>query len=373
MLTVLAIKKLEPKTKEYTKNILPGLFLRIKPNGTKIFVIKKRVKGKLFSHSIGTFPHISLAEAIKEYEKIVSIYSLPDEAKSTFEHVFNCWLDLKRTKLSSSSIQKIERAFNKILIPTFGKLPIALVTTPKLIDAIRPFSDRAESTQKLCGWLKQMELYAVNYGIIDACRWQGVNKVFALPKIQNMPAFHPSELPSFFNKILKETATSTFVLDALMIGFYTLLRPGEYTKLKWKWIKEDVIYVPAEIMKMKRPHRVPISSQLKMLLDHRVKVSEYVLFSPRNLNRHILPDTIEKFLRTHGFRGVLVPHGIRSIGRTWMTEHRVPFDVAEQCLAHSVGSHTVQAYDRSDLLEARKKVMQDWCDYLSKCISDSQK
>lgn len=158
-----------------------------------------------------------------------------------------------------------------------------------------------------------------------------------------------------------------------MIGFYTLLRPGEYTKLKWKWIKEDVIYVPAEIMKMKRPHRVPISSQLKMLLDHRVKVSEYVLFSPRNLNRHILPDTIEKFLRTHGFRGVLVPHGIRSIGRTWMTEHRVPFDVAEQCLAHSVGSHTVQAYDRSDLLEARKKVMQYWCDYLSKCISDSQK
>ena len=54
-----------------------------------------------------------------------------------------------------------------------------------------------------------------------------------------------------------------------------------------------------------------------------------------------------------------------------MTEHRVAFDVAEQCLAHSVGSQTVQAYDRSDLLDERRKVMQEWCDYLSKCISDS--
>ena len=367
MLTALAIRKLEPKEKEYTKKIVPGLFIRVKANGTKIFVIKKKVKGKLFSKSLGTFPNISIADAKIELDKITALYSLPVEAQSTFEQVFQCWLDLKRTKLSSSSIQKIERAFKKILIPTFGKLPIALVTTPKLIDAIKPFSDRAESTQKICGWLKQMELYAVNYGIIDACRWQGINKVFALPKIQNMPAFHPSDLPSFFIKMMKETSTSTFVLDALMIGFYTLLRPGEYTQLKWEWIHGDVIYIPAEVMKMKRSHRVPISKQLQNILDNRLKISEYVLFSPRNPQKHVLPDTIEKFLRTHGFRGVLVPHGIRSIGRTWMTEHRVPFDVAEACLAHSVGSQTVQAYDRSDLLEERRKVMQEWCDFVDAC------
>ena len=125
-------------------------------------------------------------------------------------------------------------------------------------------------------------------------------------------------------------------------------------------------------MKMKRSHRVPISKQLKKLLEHRAKVSEFILFSPRNLEKHILPDTLEKFLRTHGFRGVLVPHGVRSIGRTWMSETRVPFDVAELCLAHAVGSQTVQAYDRSDLLEERKKVMQEWCDFVETCFNQKK-
>ena len=372
MLTSLAIQKLSPRDKEYSKTVLPGLYIRVKANGTKIWVFKKKISGVFVSQSFGTFPTISYKDSLIKYEQILQSHSLSLEQSKDFGVIFNDWLNLKKQSLMPNSVKKINRAFERLLVPKFGKIPIDLITTPALISVLKSYEDRPESLKKLCGWLKQCEIYAINSGKIDKLRWQGIDKVFASTRAKNMPSIPPSELPNFFTKLLKESATSTFVLDALMIGFYTLLRPGEYTQLKWEWIQDDVIYIPAEVMKMKRSHRVPISKQLKKLLEHRAKVSEFILFSPRNLEKHILPDTIEKFLRTHGFRGVLVPHGVRSIGRTWMSETRVPFDVAELCLAHAVGSQTVQAYDRSDLLEERKKVMQEWCDFVETCFNQKK-
>ena len=372
MLTSLAIHKLKPREKEYSKTVLPGLYIRVKVNGTKIWVFKKKIAGVCVSQSFGTFPSLSYKDALIKYEQTLQTHALPLEQAKDFEVIFKDWLNLKKQTLTQNSVIKISRAFERLLVPKFGKIPIDLITTPALISVLKSYEDRPESLKKLCGWLKQFEIFAVNSGKLNTLRWQGIDKVFASPRAKNMPSIPPSELPNFFTKLLKESATSTFVLDALMIGFYTLLRPGEYTQLRWDWVREDTIYVPAEVMKMKRPHRVPISRQLKKLLEHRPKVSEFILFSPRNLDKHILPDTIEKFLRTHGFRGVLVPHGVRSIGRTWMSEARVPFDVAELCLAHSVGSQTVQAYDRSDLLEERRKVMQEWCDFVETCFNQKK-
>lgn len=371
MLTALAIQKLKPQPKEYTKTVVPGLYIRVKPNGLKIWVIKKKISGQVISKSLGQYPSITYQQATAILDQIIATNA--DQEKScTFGTIFNKWISFKKDSISQQSVIKIERAFERILLPKFSLLPISMVTAPALIEAIKPYSDKTESVHKLCGWIKQMEMYAINYGLIDVSRWQGINKVFSSPKNANMASFHLKILPDFFQKFCREAVTSAFIMDAFLIAFYTLLRPGEYTKLRWDWIKDGVIHVPAEIMKMKRPHRVPISYQLQSVLERRLKISEYVLFSPRNPSKHVLPDTLEKFLRVHGFQGVLVPHGIRSIGRTWMSEHRVDFDVAELCLAHSVGSSTVKAYDRSDLLEERKKVMQQWSDFVEESIMTAQ-
>ena len=119
---------------------------------------------------------------------------------------------------------------------------------------------------------------------------------------------------------------------------------------------------------MKKAHRVPISSQLRTILEMQPKISRYVFPSPVDLTKHYNRDTVSKFLRNHGFKGQLVSHGIRSIGRTWMHDNDVPFDVAELCLAHTVGTSTTRAYDRSDLLEKRREAMQKWCDYVKSCL-----
>lgn len=370
MLTSLAIQKLKPSEKEYSKTVAPGLYIRVKPNGTKIWVFKKKISGISISKSLGTFPSLSYKDACSIAEQIIQSHSLPVEQSKDFDVVFTDWLNLKKQTIKPESVNKIFRAFERTLLPKFSKIPINVITTPAIIEALKPLEDRPEYLRKLCGWIKQFEIYAVNYGKIDTVKWQGIDKVFAFGKGANMPSIIPKNLPDFFKQLARESVTSSFIYDALMIGFYTLLRPGEYTQLRWEWIKDDVIHLPAEVMKMKQPHRVPVSSQLKKLLEQRPKVSEFVLFSPRDLQRHVLPDSLEKFLRTHGFRGILVPHGIRSIGRTWMSEQRIAFDVAELCLAHRVGSATVQAYDRSDLLEERKKAMQLWCDFVDDCLNE---
>ena len=67
-------------------------------------------------------------------------------------------------------------------------------------------------------------------------------------------------------------------------------------------------------------------------------------------------------------KGVLVPHGIRSIGRTWMAEERIDHDIAEMCLAHRVGTSVELAYNRTDFLELRRNAMQRWCDYVELCL-----
>ena len=155
-----------------------------------------------------------------------------------------------------------------------------------------------------------------------------------------------------------------------MIGFYTLLRPGEYCALEWQWIdmKNQCISIPADVMKMKRMHVVPISTQLQKILENRPRFGEYVLTSPDRPGSHIGTAAQENFFRRHGMKGVLVPHGIRSIGRTWMAEERIDHDIAEMCLAHRVGTSVELAYNRTDFLELRRDAMQRWCDYVELCL-----
>lgn len=144
------------------------------------------------------------------------------------------------------------------------------------------------------------------------------------------------------------------MFDLTMVVFYTLLRPEEYTSLRWSWYDEEagLLTIPAEVMKMKKPHTVPVSTQLAVLFKALkfTKVNDFVFLSPSNIDCPIVQKSMEKFFRTHGFNGILVPHGIRSIGRTWMAENSVDFEVCDHCLAHSHRDAVVAAYNRTTLL-----------------------
>ena len=117
-------------------------------------------------------------------------------------------------------------------------------------------------------------------------------------------------------------------------------------------------------MKMKWIHRVPISKQLQAVLDNIPRRNDYVFYSAGSASGHISESSLGVFLKRIGYQNKLTAHGIRSVGRTWMAENKISFDVAELCLAHSVGTQTVQAYNRTDLLDERREAMQKWCDFV---------
>lgn len=373
MLNNAVLASLKIKDKEYSVTDTNGLYLRIRPSGSKQWIYQKMINRKRVKITIGNYPEMSLKEARIRCGIITKEETQANEAL-TFNSIYNKWAEFKETQIIH--FKDIDLRFKKYLLPKFGDQVFSDIKVTSVIESLQKdlgVQGKYETIKRICIYLKQIESFAINYGLVDNVRFQYISSVFPSPKKNNRASVPPEELPKVLAQILNYSGLTSLMWDIVRVSLYTLLRPGEYTSLKWHWIKDDVIIVPALQMKMKREHRVPISSQLKALLEQRLKNSEYVFPSPFRKGACYRHDSLPEFFRRCGLTGIIVPHGIRSIGRTWFTEQRVPFDVAELCLAHRVGSSTVQAYDRSDLLEERRKVMQAWCDYVEKCIFEAQK
>ena len=371
MLSPLALRALKPKDKRYEVTDKNGLVIRISPNGRMTWRINKSVNGKRITRQLGDYPAMSLADARDALAQLTNISKTTID--DTFEGIYADWLDLKRQSIKNW--QDIDERMQKYILPKVGKLPFSVITPPQIIKILKEELEsrgKLETIKRICGYIKEVEMFAINSGRIEAMRFQGIHKVFARPstKLNNRPSVHPSHLSEILPKLRLEAVKAPTTWDAIMIGFYTLLRPGEYCALEWQWIdmKNQCISIPADVMKMKRMHVVPISTQLQKILENRPRFGEYVLTSPDRPGSHIGTAAQENFFRRHGMKGVLVPHGIRSIGRTWMAEERIDHDIAEMCLAHRVGTSVELAYNRTDFLELRRDAMQRWCDYVELCL-----
>ena len=374
MLTYLKAQAAKPKPTRYTIADIPGLALRVSTNGRKTWLAKKDVGGRRIVKVLGDFPEVSISDARKMINALIdSAKPEAAPAEPTLGEIYVRWMEVKRLRIKNWT--DIDERMRKYILPQYRTVPLAAITPMEMVDLLKKrVMPHLETVKRICGYIRELEVFAVNSGLASSYRLQHLFDIFPAPSttLVHRPAIPWQELPDFFQEIGTELIHSGDARDLLMTGFYTLLRPGEYAALQWDWIKDGVITVPAEIMKMKRPQRVPVSRQLAALLAQRVRVCPLV-FPSRNLQNPISTNALGLFLRRHGFAGRLVPHGIRSIGRSWMEDHGVPFNVAEACLAHSTGSQTVQAYQRSDLLEERRAPMQEWCDYVEKCATEGGK
>ena len=337
----------------------------------KLF-LKKSIKGKIFTKSLGFYPEMSLIEARALAKKFIVAHQASDESCRTFGSIYEEWLKVKAAQVKD--IKNIKLRFN-IVLPTLENIPYDLITTLQVANIIKQYTchgtQKLESAKRLSIWIKQLEIYAVNSGYATTYKFQGLGKVVPPPKKTARPSVPPEDLPEIIQKFRLEQKFSPAMWDIFMMGLYTLLRPGEYTQMRFSWIDSSCINVPAESMKMKRAHKVPITKQIGELLHRRriLSESDFVFESSQKANHPIQIFALEKFMRKHGFSKILVPHGLRAIGRTWMRDQHVNHDVAEMCLAHLVGSETERAYNRAELLDERLKVMQAWCDYVDSCMS----
>lgn len=389
-LTDTEIKSTKPAEKEVNLFDGDGLLLRIAPlakGGKKnwyfryaVPVTKKRTKV-----SLGTYPHLTLAKARALRDEYLSLLTngidpqvhnnqkanaLKDATEHTFQAVAKKWLDekVKTSGISQDHANDIWRSLERNIFSTLGDTPIKEIRPKMLKQHLEPIEKRGvlETLRRIISRLNEIFRYAATEELIEF----NLGQRFSKPKKQNMPALPPSELPRF----LVALNNASIRLETRLLIEWQLLtwvRPGEAVRTRWSDIdiETGMWNIPAEFMKMKKPHKVPLSKEALRVLDLMKVISghrEWVFPSIKAPLNHMHEQTANAAIIRMGFGGELVAHGMRSIARTAAEESgKFRTDVLEAALAHSKKDEIIAAYNRAEYLTERVVLMQWWSDYVS--------
>lgn len=386
-LTSTEIKLVKPKDKEYNLADGKGLYLRVKPNGSKLWLFNytRPVVKKRANLGLGNYPDLSLADAREKAQEFRTIlakgldpqeYRQEQELKAseayanTFRVVADRWLKLKQPNISETYYKKIDDRLSKFVLPRLGNIPIHKITAVDAIQVIMPVADegKLETVKKLCRWINEIMVYAVNTGVNQSNPLAGIGKAFNSPKVVNLPTLKPSELPELMSRL--NIANTKLVTRCLLEWqLHTMVRPGEAAGTRWEEIDLDkqLWTIPAERMKKNRPHTVPLTTQILSLLEILKPVSghrEFVFPSDHHPRRSANSQSANRALKRMGFHGRLVSHGLGALASTTLNEQGFEPDVIEAALAHVDSNAVRAAYNRSDYLEKRKKMMQWWSSHI---------
>lgn len=355
-------KKAKDTAKKINHTVEQNLFIRIAPTGTATWYAKAKQNNKTLNKCLGNYPAVSVAmarQAKNEWIKTISV--IPDisaNASYTVREAFNDWYDKK--KLVARSFEYMKLRVERHILPIFGDIQLKDLTAYALITAWKPLEDKGqvETLRKLCDYVKDMAIFVQNTGRLEEMHDLTHIKVnYPRKQAEHLAAVTPQQLPDLFYALECKPRVYGVVWNAMMVQFYTLSRPGEIAEMKWDWIDldNDVIHFPAEIMKTGRVHEVPMSKQLKILLQGMPRVYEYVFTSDhfKRKGEPINRESVRLMFSKAGLGGIQTAHGIRSIGATWLAEQGIREDVAELCLAHSSDNQVRKAYQRSEFLEKR--------------------
>lgn len=386
-LTNTEVKQAKGKEKVYKLSDGDGLQLRVKPNGNKSWLLDyyKPYTKKRTSIGLGGYPAISLADARKLKSKFRELLAKdidPKEYKedhnriqleavsNTFKHVATNWFEIKKTQVSENYGIDLWRSLENHLFPELGKLPISKITAPKVIDVIKPIAAKGvlETVKRLCQRLNEIMTYAVNTGLIHANPLSGLRAAFQKPVKENMPTIPPEELPELMKDL---SYASIKLVTRLLIEWqlHTMVRPSEAAGAAWREINFDnkLWEIPADRMKKKRGHNVPLTEQTIELLNRLKPISghrEYIFPGDRNPRTHLNEQTANMALKRMGYENRLVAHGMRSIASTALNQHGFEGDVVEAALAHVDKNEVRRAYNRADYLERRRVMMSWWSEYI---------
>ena len=388
-LTNTEVKQSKSKKKEYNLADGNGLYLRVKPNGTKLWLFNysRLYTKKRANLSLGIYPSLSLAEARQEAQQFKSLLAKDIDPKehrieqenklsiahiNTFEHVAKKWLKLKKDSKSPSYYKKINSRLNLHVLPRIGKIPLHKINAVGTIDSLQPLANQGkmETIDNICGWLNEIMTYAVNTGLIHSNPLSGIKKAFSAPITKHLPTLKPKELPELTEALDK--ANIRVVTKYLMQWqLHTMVRPREAAEAKWEEIDMDKRewVIPAEKMKMKRDHTVLLSSQIVAMLKDLKPITghrEYLFPSDRRPNKPKNSQTANMALKRMGFKGRLVSHGFRALASTTLNEQGFDPDIFETALAHTDSNTVRAAYNRAEYLERRRVMMQWWSDHIEK-------
>ena len=394
------IRNTKPKDVPFRLNDGDGLYLLVKPNGARWWRFDYSVGGRRKTISLGVYPDTGLSAARAKAEdarRLVASGTDPSEVRKTdktrqtkeretdrriaeglppvdsFEDVAREWFAKYSATWAPSHGDKIIRRLERDIFPWIGRRPVGAVTAPELLTVLRRIEDRgavetAHRAQQNCG---QVFRYAIATGRAE--RDVAADLKGALPPVKQTHHAAMTD-PKAIGEMLRaiDGYQGYFVTKcALRLAPLVFVRPGELRNAQWAEIDLDRAEwnIPAERMKMREPHLVPLTTQaVEILRDLHALTGDgrYVFPGARTNGRPMSDNAILAALRRMGFaKDEMSGHGFRAMARTILDEVLgVRPDYIEHQLAHAVRDPNGRAYNRTAHLAERRKMMQQWADYL---------
>ena len=386
-LTDTEIKQAKPKAKEYNLADGKGLYLRVKPNGTKLWLFNysRPYTRKRANLSFGQYPALSLAIARQKRQENLELLAQDidplahrkDERRlnaeamtNTLEVVARRWHQVKSSKITEQHAEDTLRSLVLHLFPKLGALPIHAIKAREVIDVLEPIAAKGslETVKRLCQRLNEIMVHGVNAGLIDANPLAGISKAFEAPDKEHMPTLKPERMPEFIQTVANASIKLT-TRCLIEWQLHTMARPGEAAGTRWEEVdfSQQLWTIPAERMKKRRQHIVPLSSQALQLLEVMKPISghrEHVFPADRDPRTHINAQTANMALKRMGYLGILVAHGMRALASTTLNEQDFDVDLIESALAHTDRNEVRAAYNRAEYVNRRRVMMQWWSDHI---------
>jgi len=392
-----AIRKAKPSEKPIKLFDERGLFLLIAPSGGRSWRLKYRFGGKEKLLSLGQYPDVSLARARDKRDQARTILADgidPSEHKkatkamkaalteNTFEVIGRQWYAKTAPTLADSTKSKLLRRLEMDVFPVIGHRPIADLAPPDLLKVIRRIEGRgaldiARRMHNVCGRIFR---YAVGHGLAsrDPSRDIELRDILPPENVQHHASVtDPKEVAALLRAV--DGFTGAFSTRcALRIAPLVFVRPGELRHWEWREIDFEKFEwrIPAEKMKMKEQHIVPLSAQVVAILKEIQPVTghgRYVFPSERGGGRPMSENTVNAAIRRMGYtKEEMTGHGFRSMASTLLHELGLPHAVIERQLAHGERNKVSAAYNFAEYLPERRKMMQQWADHLDGLKSGAQ-
>ncbi len=384
-LTARQVDTAKPKEKPYKLSDGGGLYLEVAPNGSRYWRMKYRINGKEKRLSFGVYPIISLAVARDEREKAKKVLATggdPGEVKkagklaqklsieNTFEAIAREWHKSKADRWSLRYRDEIIDTFEKDIFPFIGKRPIAEIKPMELLETLKRMEKRGalEKMRKVRQRCGEVFRYAIITGRAEYNPAPDLASALTPPKKQHFPFLTAQELPYFLNDLAGYTG-SIITKTATRIIMLTGVRTQELRFARWQDIDLDkgMWNIPPEVMKMKRPHVVPLSTQVVDLFGSLKPITGAypLVFIGRNDHRKpISKESVNQVIELLGYKGRLTGHGFRHTMSTILHEQGYNSAWIETQLAHVDKNSIRGTYNHAKYLDGRREMLQWYADYM---------
>jgi len=385
-----AVASAKSRDKDYKLSDGGGLYLLVRPNGSKLWRLNYTYLGKQRTLAFGPWPEISLADARvrreeakrllangvdPSHQKKVDAARARVEESETFKAVAVEWIAKnEREGMAEITVSKLRWLLDKAY-PKIGNRPVAKITTQEVLGVLRSIeaTGRYESARRMRSVLSRVFRYAIATTRAERDPASDLRGALTVPKTKHLAAITTPDRAGDLMRAIEAFAGHGVTHYALRLSAHLFVRPGELRQAEWaEFDFERAIWnLPAHKMKMRRPHRVPLSAQVMGLFEELWELTghaPYCFPSIRGWRRPMSENTVNAALRTLGFaQEEMSAHGFRAMAATLLNESgRFNPDAIERQLAHMENNGVRRAYTRGEYWNERVLMMQFWSDELER-------